>query len=231
MEGSAVYTDFQHRYSQGQASYEERYRFLWSSLGRELNAEIESSLSFAQLYEFSPKVGYLAMEWLVAEAGEAAVIDFFVATRTAESWETAFRQAFGLSVDDFYRRFEEHRLEVAPPFKWDIQGVVNDRIGQPVEGLRIFPAVILDGQPFSTLSEVTASDGSFSISGGPGSRYVLLVRGKCESGASEFIGAEGQDGFTANWRSAPVFTGRNQDRTGLVIRLPFTMEEFERKSC
>ena len=225
VEGSAVYTDFQRRYSRGTASYEEGYHFIWSSLGIELNAETAATMRAS----IANSIGYLAMEWLADEAGEAAIIDYFGALKSAEDWETAFERAFGLSVGEFYSRLEAYRLEVASPLEWNIQGVILDHNAQPMEGVTVFPVKVFDGQPYSYLSGLTASDGSFSITDGPGSGFILLVRGPCASGA--YFGAQGEDGFTTDWRNAPPFAGEDQDRTGIVITLPTAQEEFERDRC
>ena len=227
VEGSAVYTDFQRRYSRGIASYEEAYHFIWSSLGIELDSETAATMRAS----IANSIGYLAMEWLADEAGEAAIVDYFGALKSAEDWETAFERAFGLSVSEFYSRFEAYRLEVAPPFEWEIRGTVLDRDSQPLEGARVFAAAGVIGQRFSTLSTVTGSDGSFSISAGPGTGYVLLVRGHCPDGAFHYIGAQGEDGFTTDWRNAPPFTGEDRNRTGITITLPVTLAEFERDNC
>ena len=224
-EGSAVYTDFQHRYSEGQTSYEQAYTFLWSTLGIALHAWTEASTQGSR----ATTVGYVAMEWLADESSEHAIIDYFGALKSAEDWETAFERAFGLSVSEFYAMFEKYRIKVAPALEWNIQGTILDRNAQPMEGVTVFPVKVFDGQPYSYLFGLTASDGSFSITDGPGSGFILLVRGHCPSAA--YFGAQGEDGFTTDWRNAPPFAGEDQDRTGIVITLPTTQEEFERDRC
>ncbi|MCY3568420.1 MAG: hypothetical protein OXH38_07305 [Chloroflexi bacterium] len=50
--------------------------------------------------------GEMAVEWLANNSdGDAAIIDYFRLLASAESWQEAFARAFGLSVDEFYRRF------------------------------------------------------------------------------------------------------------------------------
>ncbi|MXW25566.1 MAG: carboxypeptidase regulatory-like domain-containing protein [Dehalococcoidia bacterium] len=227
VEGSAVYTDFQRRYSRGTPSYETGYHFLWSSLGFALNDETASGMRAS----VANSIGYLAMEWLADEAGEGAILDYFANLRAAGDWREAFRESFGLPVADFYSQFEVHRQEVAPAFRWDIEGSVVDRHSQPMEGVRVFASRVSGRWPLSTLSVLTAADGSFSFDSGPGSGYVLMVRAYCENGAYEYVGALGQDGFTQAWRSAPHFAGEARHRTGILIELPITQEEFERDNC
>ena len=227
VEGSAVYTDFQKRYSEGTPSYEEAYYFVWSSLGVALGNDTASGVRGST----ANSIGYLAMEWLADEAGEDAILDYFSNLKPAADWREAFSESFGLPVDDFYSRFEEYRLEVAPSFRWEIQGRVVDRHSQPIEGVRVFASRVTGGTPFSVLSVLTDTDGSFSISDGPGSGYVLMVRAYCESGAYHYIGALGESGFSAAWRTTPHFAGEDRDRKGIVITLPTTLAEFRRDNC
>ena len=60
-------------------------------------------------------VGFLAMQWLVERAGEAALLDYYRLLPASDSWEQAFEGAFGIATDDFYTAFEAYRAEVAPP--------------------------------------------------------------------------------------------------------------------
>ena len=226
VEGSAFYTDFQQRYSKGQASYLPGYHFTWATLGPELTLGTSSSLSYGD----RAALGYSAFEWLADEVGEGAIIDYFALLKTSDTWEIAFQRAFGLSVDDFYARFEEHRREVAPPFEWVITGTVLDRDAQPIEGIGVWVIAFVEGQLASNLRTPTGADGSFAIEHAPGAGYALLMAYSCPGGRHD-IGAYGQDGFTTDWRTAPPFTGEERDRRGLTITLPVTLAEFEHEHC
>lgn len=60
-------------------------------------------------------LGFLAAEWLLNRAGEASLLEYYRLLPSADAWEEAFEAAFGLSLDEFYRLFEEYRADVAPP--------------------------------------------------------------------------------------------------------------------
>ena len=49
-------------------------------------------------------------------AGEDALFEYYRVLPSAASWRDAFRAAFGMSADDFYRAFERYRRETAPPW-------------------------------------------------------------------------------------------------------------------
>ena len=66
-----------------------------------INAESEDALSF------------LAAEWLADHAGERALLEYFRLLPPLDTWQEAFERAFGLTVDDFYERFEEYRALLA----------------------------------------------------------------------------------------------------------------------
>ena len=51
----------------------------------------------------------MASELLAAEAGEEALIEFWTLLRPGNPWEQAFESTFGMTVDEFYPLFEEHR--------------------------------------------------------------------------------------------------------------------------
>ncbi len=55
--------------------------------------------------DLSP-VGFMAVEMLANIAGEASITNYWKAT-AGSSWQTAFQQAFGLKVEEFYVKFDE----------------------------------------------------------------------------------------------------------------------------
>ncbi len=60
-------------------------------------------------------LGFLAADWLVGHAGERSLLQYYRLLPDHDSWEEAFAAAFGLTIDEFYERFKEHRMSVAPP--------------------------------------------------------------------------------------------------------------------
>jgi hypothetical protein len=61
----------------------------------------------ARRRDLSP-VGFIAVEMLANIAGEASINNYWKALGKS-SWQTAFEQAFGIKVDDFYVRFDGWR--------------------------------------------------------------------------------------------------------------------------
>ena len=120
---------------------------------------------------------------------------------------------------------------MAPPFEWNVSGTILDRDAQPVEGIDVWVMGSVEGRLASNLLTPTGADGSFAIEHAPGSAYFLLLSHKCSSGSRQDVGGYGQEGFTADARNAPPFTGEDRDRTGLTITLPVTLEELERDNC
>ena len=62
----------------------------------------------------SYELGAMAVELLAAEAGEEAVLTYWTLLSSETLWKEAFRIAFGMTVDEFYRFFAEHRAAGFP---------------------------------------------------------------------------------------------------------------------
>ena len=54
-------------------------------------------------------LSFLAGEWLAERAGEPALFEYYRLLPTSDSWEAAFEGAFGITIDDFYEKFEAYR--------------------------------------------------------------------------------------------------------------------------
>ena len=55
-----------------------------------------------------------AAELLAATAGEKSLYDFYGRLKPGVSWQETFKDTFGMSIDDFYDRFEEWKQEGFP---------------------------------------------------------------------------------------------------------------------
>ncbi len=60
-------------------------------------------------------LGSLAADWLDTHCGNSCFNTFWVDLGKTQDWPTAFSQAFGLSVDDFYTQFAQYRAQNFPP--------------------------------------------------------------------------------------------------------------------
>lgn len=114
IEGSADYAMALHSEARGRTTVEERRfgaRYGWSDIARPLPGGASSVETYT--WELTYQVGFLAVDWLVERAGEGSILEFF----RLGGHKAAFEAAFGMTFDEFHVAFEEHRLEVAPPFE------------------------------------------------------------------------------------------------------------------
>ena len=73
---------------------------------------MEGNLFLADYAGPNYSVAHLAVDWLVALAGEDRTFDYYRQRSNYETWQDAFEGVFGISVDDFYESFAAHRREV-----------------------------------------------------------------------------------------------------------------------
>ena len=237
-EGSAVYLDHhqiqvlgvpEHYRAPVPPNPRARHYTSWSAVARPLTDYADESLEPSKRRTLAYDVGFLAVDRLVDEGGHESLVDYFRSLASTRSWEESFLQAFGVSVDAFYAAFEEHRLEVAPPYDQQVQGVVRTSDGQPVTGVELIVISHVDGDIEVTAWGSTDAEGTFDFPG-PGMDYSLAIRVPCDPYPLT-VGGYGSDGFTTDWLNAPPLTGTDQDRTGIVIELPMTLAEFESRYC
>ena len=62
--------------------------------------------------EAAEALSFLAGDWLVARSGEPAIFEYYRLLESAGSWQQAFKSAFGITIDDFYREFAAHRAAI-----------------------------------------------------------------------------------------------------------------------
>ncbi len=67
-------------------------------------------------------LGYLAVERLIADyGGERALLQFWDEQSKGATWQSAFQSAFGISLSNFYAKFEAYRREQFPPYCGAVQ--------------------------------------------------------------------------------------------------------------
>ena len=119
-------------------------------------------------------LGFLAADWLVGQAGERALLQYYRLLPSHDGWEEAFAAAFGLTIDEFYERFEVYRTGVAPP----LPHLTDDAV-KPV-------AVFVGNVPDHVRSEIQAAmEGvhTFLIErfGAPATEYSAYIGADWES--------------------------------------------------
>ena len=66
-------------------------------------------------HQLGKALGFVALTWLADRSGEAALLEYYRLLPESSRWEDAFEGAFGITVDEFYEAFEEHRAKVVSP--------------------------------------------------------------------------------------------------------------------
>ena len=242
VEGSAVYADALVSDARGRIPFDARregVRITWSALARPLPRDAYSLTDPSHSPIFTYQVGFLATDWLVEQNGPEAILAFF----RLGAHEAAFEQAFGMTLDQFELVFDVHRLEVAPPFKWRLQGGVFDADGRPFEDMHTTAVVWIDGEWWWAGGGPTDAQGAFEFAG-PGSGYTIALTFQCPSddntiGRWVFAGEWGAEGLVGDANGnleredlgAEPFEDGERDRTGMVIEIPETRESLVAKGC
>ena len=185
IEGSAVYASVLHEEEQGRltvSTWREVARLGWAGLGLRFPGLYEQAIDghTPTPFEFAVlvyQVGFLAIEWLVERTGEEALLEFF----QLGGGRQEFEKAFGMAADEFVAAFEEHRLEVAPPFESRIAGRVVDSDGKPVAFARVDTHIWIGQQPAWAGGDWTNTLGRFSFKG-PDNGYTLKLSLRCPGG-------------------------------------------------
>ena len=160
-------------------------------------------------------VAHLAIDRLVALAGEDRTFRYHQERATYQTWQDAFENVFGLSVEDFYEDFAEHRAEVAPPLP-QVAGTVLDHKGNPLAGARL-QAEPQEGQPRAWAT--TGDDGSFSLRVHEGA-FLLEVHTPDGEGTRHAGWYADEVGFTPRRDQATPIQVEGEDLAGISIRLP-----------
>ncbi|MCY3880554.1 MAG: hypothetical protein OXG61_00355 [Chloroflexi bacterium] len=126
IEGPAVYAEALYYESPGQERDDRGYdRTRWFAVTGSVNVPSLEQAQNSSAPAVNYDLGFLVTEWLVEHAGRYALIDYYRRLASSSNWESAFEGAFGISVDDFYLRFEAHRANVAPPLPHLTDGAVT----------------------------------------------------------------------------------------------------------
>ena len=115
VEGEATFVAARMMNWAGIVSYQdERRRFENRALTR--TEDLAGFETYATL-RFTPgtyELGALAVELLASSVGEEALVAYWTALGPETTWQEAFETTFGITIDEFYERFEEHRAAGFP---------------------------------------------------------------------------------------------------------------------
>ena len=115
VEGEATFVAARMMNWAGIVSYrEERRRFENRALAR--TEDLEEFETYTKL-RFTPgtyELGALAVELLASLVGEEALVVYWTALGPGIPWQEAFETTFGMTIDEFYPLFEEHRADGFP---------------------------------------------------------------------------------------------------------------------
>ena len=114
-EGFAVFHSDRALAMGGVVPYEQsRQKLIGQS--RQVDVQLEETETYDGLRAGPGRYDMAAMasELLAAKAGEEALISFWTLLGPDTPWREAFEAAFGMTVEEFYRLFEEHRADGFP---------------------------------------------------------------------------------------------------------------------
>ena len=93
----------------------------------------------------SYSVAQFGVDWLASVAGPESVRDYYLERYRYGNWQAALRAAFGISSSAFYREFEKHRAEVAPPLP-QLQALVLGADGTELEDVIVSARDTMSGR-------------------------------------------------------------------------------------
>ncbi len=221
-EGAAVYNSLSYTVARGIESYHvERDRMIRKA------AQSTSSLADLELAQdfFNDsgayEVGFLAVEWLARHSSDASILRYYELLLQHDTWQAAFENAFGITVDEFYESFEEHRSSILPT-RYRIAGVVLGPAGEPLEGIGIWA---WQGEADNSGFDRTGPGGEFDISVPDGS-FTLDIY--AAGPGCSFVGWYDGNSITASYDEAVRVTVDGESVGGIEIRLPAHPDDLPR---
>ena len=103
---------------------------------KRVDAPLEELVSLEALHAGKPDTyaySLLATELLESYTGKKSMARFYALMQEERTWQAAFRQAFKMSVEEFYFFFEEHRTAGFPEASTYLEGHPNLIFGPDVD--------------------------------------------------------------------------------------------------
>ena len=119
-------------------------------------------------------IAALAVDWLERHSETpGANLEYWRLLVDSPTWADAFETAFGITVEDFFEAFEEHRSELAAVAP-RVRGTVTDLAGSKLGSVHVMASARGNAGPH--LTGLTAEDGTFDIPVPPGDYFIVLGR-------------------------------------------------------
>ncbi len=168
-------------------------------------------------------IATIAVDWLVGQVGEDALVEYYRALPNSGTWEEAFELTFGLTLADAYAGFAAHRAEVVVE-RWDVRALVLGPDGEPLQDQRLLVEAISEDESESE-SDYGRLDGRFTLQV-PDGGYWLNVAVDCPA-AFEVLGwYEEASGLTTDQGEATLIVVDGEDMEGIVFKLPAVPDEL-----
>ena len=175
--------------------------------------------------------GTLAVEMLVELASAESVVNYSRLQARYETWEEAFEAAFGRSVDEFHDEFARHRAVLMAEFSRSldaIRGTVVGPNGEGVDGVTLRAwqgTTALVTNVYGAGHAVPGPEGEFALSVPQDGSYILTIHRPAAAGCRPLGWYALETGFTVDRRQVAAVVVEGEDVTGVVIRLPASVDE------
>jgi hypothetical protein len=121
MEGAAIFQSLRARNKAGlYPTYEQRREGWYVPQARSVDTPLDEMETSAGLSAGSGGYPYgtMATELLASRAGEKALLSYWSVMGPETPWREAFQTAFGMTIEEFYVLFEEHRAAGFPKLEF-----------------------------------------------------------------------------------------------------------------
>ena len=241
---------------------------LLPSMGFSLAAEYDRAGSITEMYRIRQPIqvafstaygnarhtmGQIAIEYLMSITGNdpRSIFDYYARVKDhpgPTGWHTAFAETFGMTIDEFSKRFDAYRAVHYPFAAYEdngVGGIVQDAQGNGVMGVWVWACPLNPTYDCTPIVTNFGGPGDFGIpvfpATGPVDALVALGTTPDPDSIFGFFSATGE--YSANQASGVFTTDRHQAEThllhmdssgvGIVIELPpdLNIEEMLPVTC
>lgn len=196
--------------------------------------ESEITLANAEFHPSGPlgvethTLGWLTARELVERAGEESLLDYYRLLPERDGWRDAFRDAFGMSVEELTVTVDERRAELVAEATASFDAIRGTVFGPDDEGVEGVVLRAWRGEPGASvyshtrLSGHAAPDagGAFRLPVAEPASYLLTVHRPATDGCRLLGWYASDTGFTTARRDASPVVVASGEATAVAIRLP-----------